>query len=905
MNKHILAVLIGFTLVGCNGGSDDVNLPSDSPEVPEDSTPDVPNPPDLPSPESPDPDSPLPPFNGDLTFLSSGIPAAVVNVPDVNCSEVFDSTKALESAVSDDMEPGTTLCLADGEYSDGLYLKFGGQGSVDAPVKVAAENPGKAIINGGTVAVKMAGSHVQVQGFVFDGVQYSSSLIETRHGTHNLCTDCRITEISAIDTKASGSSGILVHIYGQGNWLDHSVLSGKMVKNPMISLNRWVNSSWDEETKINELARDIVIYKNYIGNRPPTDGKLYADSSDNDYEAIRTGLSATHHYPGDSFIVGNLFEHIQAEAEVISNKGTNNVISHNTIRNSNGSLTTRHGSNAKINNNFIMGDGYPLAGGIRIVDGDHEVTNNYIEGARYLNTTHHGGIVLLGSDGSGDGGNGYQQVENVHLAHNTIVDSVNSLNLDGGGKKTQPREVIIANNLVDKAIGPIFRSSDRGVPTNSTITNNIVSGQSVADSDSITYYEEGFEFNSSELKRHSEDNLFRPSTDSPNLDAIDYWFDEASKVLTDMDGQTRNSLTMVGADEASVMARKLKPLSYEDVGPVHYHIEKPEPTIVVSDIANNDFANGIDDWFGFGASAVTGVEAFSYSGSVSISNNGYVSQNVTLLPNHDYELSAFVKGAYRLSVDGLVQEQALASDSEYRWVRVPFNSGNQTSADVTLGIPTEVTLPVEVHDAQFVDFRANSGTSDVWVQHENSSAGFGDVGSSGDNAFGDGGSARIRFKKDVFNHDFSALPGVSQVVEGLPLNTDVTYSLYYCDNKKDDSLSSLYFGARDIDGNAINEDYAHVKDLGNAPQGTNKTCFKKVSTTFNTGNNGSVELFALMAIDVNGTMTEEEIYASSQFTSNELEVRLDEFSLTYKGEASDELVGYFDEVRLVTRNDQN
>ncbi|WP_261815405.1 polysaccharide lyase 6 family protein [Vibrio gallicus] len=897
MSKHILAILIGLALVGCNDGKDSNNSPSDIPDNPDSSIPA--------DPDSPESETPLPPISEDLTFYSSGIPEAVIEVPEVVCSEVFDSTSDLQKAVSTEMAPGTTLCLADGEYDDGLYVKFGGQGTAQAPIKVAAEHPGKAIITGGDSKVAMAGSHVQVQGFVFNDVTYSSSLIETRHGTHNLCTDCRITEISVVDAKPSGISGILVHIYGQGIWLDHSILSGKNVKNPMVSFNRWVDSSWDEETKLNELARDVVVYKNYIANRPPTDGKLYADSSDNDYEAIRTGLSDTHHYPGDSFIVGNLFENIQGEAEVISNKGTNNVISHNTIRHSYGSLTTRHGGQAKINNNFIFGDGHPFAGGIRIVDGDHEVTNNYIEGARYLSTTHHGGIVLLGSDGSGDSDNGYQQVENVHLAHNTIVDSVNSLNLDGGGKKTQPDSVYMANNLVDKAIGPIFTSSDRGVPTNSNIAGNIVSGQSVSDSSGITASESGFEFSAAELKRHSEDGLYRISSNTPNIDAVEYARGDFSKVTIDMDGQQRSDTTLVGADDNNLTDdRQYRPLDFADVGPTHYRIAKPEPTVVVAQIENFDFANGLDAWSGFGSEKVTGDDAFAHTGSALISENGYLSQSVGLLPNHNYELSAFVKGGYRLSIDGLAQLQDVVSSEEYQWVRIPFNSGVSTTANITLGIPTEVTMLLALQDPNFVDFRNNGGSSDVWVTQENSNAGYGDVGSSGDTAFGDGGSARIRFRKDVTEHHFDSQPGVSQVVSGLPHNTDVSYSLYYCDNKKDESLSTLYFGIKDSHGEVIKGQYAHVKDLGDAPQGSSKTCFKKVSTTFNTGSNDSVEVFANMAIDIDNTMTDEEIYANSQFTSNELEVRLDAFSLSYQGEPSDDLMGYFDEIRLVTRNDQ-
>ncbi|MBR9727931.1 alginate lyase precursor [Shewanella intestini] len=864
-------------------------------------------------PDTPDtPEGALPPITEDLDFTATGIPLGVTTIATTNCSEVFDSISSLEKAVSTEMPAGTTLCLADGEYTDGLELKFGGQGTADNPIKIAAENAGQAKIVAGKVSISMAGDFVQLQGMVFNGVSYDSSLIQTRHGTHNLCRDCRISEVAIIDAVANNTSGILMHLYGQRNWVDHSILSGKTVKNPMISFNRWVDSSWDEDVKLAELARDIVIYKNYIANRAPADDKLYAGSSDNDYEAIRTGLSDTHHYDGNSFIIGNLFEQIQGEAEVISNKGSNNVISHNTIRNSHGSLTNRHGHSAKIEHNFILGDGHPFSGGIRLVDDSHTVTNNYIDGARYLNTTHHGGIVILGSDGAGDANNGYQQVENVHVAHNTIVDSVNSFNFDGGDKQHQPTNIYLANNLVDHAIGPVFKATDRGVPTASNIAGNIVYGQAFSSNESIAQGQTGFDFIDAGLVKHAEDGLYRPTEQSPNLDGeLNYEKGDFAAVTLDMDGQQRLEITAVGADEVTDEMRTFKPLTYADVGPLSYHLEKPQPIVLETEIVNASFDDGLQHWLHSDAQVTTPAQAFSRQSSAQVNSaQGYVTQKVSLLAQHDYMLSAFVKGAYRLEVEGIEHQQSLLDDSQYQWVSMPFNSGDATEANIVLSQPDSVTLKANLIDANLGEFRTASGKSDVWKTYEDDSAGLGDVGSSGDSAFTDtgsekSGSARVRFKKTGTNHDFTSLPGLSQVVSGLPLHTDMSYSLYYCDNKGENSLSSLHFGAREVDGTPIVDSYAHVKDLGDAPQGNVKSCFKQVTTQFNTGESASIEVFAVMEINKDGQLTDDDIYAHSQFTSNELEVRLDEFSLTYEGEPEAGMVGYFDEVRLVTRSDQD
>lgn len=181
-----------------------------------------------------------------------------------------------------------------------------------------------------------------------------------------------------------------------------------------------------------------------------------------------------------------------------------------------------------------------------------------------------------------------------------------------------------------------------------------------------------------------------------------------------------------------------------------------------------------------------------------------------------------------------------------------------------------------VADPQLTDYRANQGESAVWVSHEDGKGGLGDVGSSGDTAFDEKGSARMRFQ-EKYTNDYSAKPGMTQVISGLPLNTEMTYSLYYCDKKGANSASTLYYGVREVvegaplTGAVIAENRVHVRDLGEAPRGEVKNCFRQVSMNFNSGAAGSVEIFSLMevTIDDSGALN----------MSKGAEVRIDEFSV--------------------------
>ncbi|MPW37167.1 polysaccharide lyase 6 family protein [Vibrio sp. B1Z05] len=905
MNKNILAMLIGLALVGCNDSTTD----NDTADTPDNSIPATPiepaNPVTPPGDENPGdenpgeenpgeenpgegtPEEPPVEVESDVPSVSAmpeGVKTLLTSDP-AECTETVSEIDMNETALA----AGTVICIEDGTYTE-ANLKFGGIGTEEAPIKVRAVTPGEVIITG-EAKVVMGGEHVQLHGLVFDGPESSSSkLLETRFGSTEMCNHCRISENVFLNvdgdqnlTSDSSDNGVWIALYGQHNWLDHNIFSGKTTGNPMVSLLR-ESGLMDEGN--GGLAEYTTVYANYFANRPPTNGKLYAGSSDNDYEAIRTGLSETHHYAGNSFIVGNLFERIQGEAEVISNKASNNVIAQNTVRNSYGSITNRHGNHNNVSNNFVFGDGNPYAGGLRLVDDGHIVANNYIEGARYKSSTHHGGIVLLGGDGSGDGGNGYQQLENVHVAFNTVVDSVNSINIDGGGKSDQPNQIYFANNIVDQAIGPVYVGTDRGWASDSVVVGNIVNGDSFADTDNVSGTTASVDL------AKGIDGLYRPS-ESSSIDATEYDKGEFAAISIDMDGLARNEATLAGADDVTNGTPLLEPLTYADVGPKSYDFEKPAAIINEVAIENYAFAEGTEGWSG--NANTTNVDTFSYGSSIVVEGSDEsLSQTVTLLPNIPHAVTAFVKGQYNITV-GQHTFNGEASDSDYQLVTHEFTTeSDEAESQLSLALATEVTVET-VQDGNFTD-----GISSDWDTVENDSAGFGDVGSSSDSAIS-GKSARIRFKDnkdDDLNdlNEYTATPGISQKITDIPVNKDMTFGLYYSDQKGDDSVTTLHIGLKDSLGNILKEERVHVRDLDDAAQGTNKSHFKQVSLDFNNGDNTEVEIFAYMEID-----TTDMTAVTAQQEGDELEVRVDEFTLSYKGTPDSDGKAYFDEVRIINR----
>lgn len=214
-----------------------------------------------------------------------------------------------------------------------------------------------------------------------------------------------------------------------------------------------------------------------------------------------------------------------------------------------------------------------------------------------------------------------------------------------------------------------------------------------------------------------------------------------------------------------------------------------------------------------------------------------------------------------LAIAGLLAGCASTDDS----------ASNNSSAAAT---NSSSTAAATIADPQLTAFRSNSGKSDFWVKTADKNAGKGDVGSSKDTAFGDEGSARLRFISA--SDDFSAQPGLSQQINGLKTNTDYVLSFYYADKKGPMSITEVIAGANGADGKTLGEQAVHVKNLSTAPQGEVKKSFRQAQVEFNSGSNTSATIYAKLKV------TDASAIDTSGDIGKQTEVRIDEFKLSEK-----------------------
>src|SRR5262249_12603098 len=90
---------------------------------------------------------------------------------------------------------------------------------------------------------------------------------------------------------------------------------------------------------------------------------------------IRFGLSSRQHGQAYGVIEYNLFEKADGDSEAVSVKSSNNIVRYNTIINSRGTISLRHGWNNTVEGNILIGG----TTGIRFCGNYHTVTNNLVQ----------------------------------------------------------------------------------------------------------------------------------------------------------------------------------------------------------------------------------------------------------------------------------------------------------------------------------------------------------------------------------------------------------------------------------------------------------------------------------------------------------------------------------------------
>ncbi|WP_109299108.1 chondroitinase-B domain-containing protein [Aquimarina sp. AU474] len=317
-------------------------------------------------------------------------------------SNVITSVDAFNKAVLH-VKPGDSIVLAKGTWKDAELL-FQATGTKDKPITLTVEKKGETVLEGQSY-LRIAGEHLVISGLVFkNGFTPTSEVISFKKDKNNFASNCRLTEcvIDNYSNPERREQDYWIGIYGKNNRIDHNHFEGK--GNLGVTMAVRLNSE-------KFLENHHQIDHNYFGPRQTL--------GSNGGETLRIGTS--HHSLSNSntVVAHNYFDRCGGELEIISNKSCQNTFSNNVFYECRGTLTMRHGNETLVKNNVFIGNKIPSTGGIRVINGQQTVENNYAIG---LTGYRFGGALVVMNGVPNSPLNRYFQVADAKIRNNTFID---------------------------------------------------------------------------------------------------------------------------------------------------------------------------------------------------------------------------------------------------------------------------------------------------------------------------------------------------------------------------------------------------------------------------------------------------------------------------------------------------
>jgi hypothetical protein len=431
-----------------------------------------------------------------------------------------DEVEALIEAGT--LAPGDSIVWSNGVFEDVELDIEGADGTKDAPITLRAATPGGVVLRGET-QFKVGAKWWIVEGFHFDGDEsgvnnYNTFQFRSNGGTsaqHTCLNNCAFTNL-----KTDGETSKWVLMFGRDNSINRCHFSGKSSKGALLT----VELGYLPE----HATAGHVISGNYFADVAPQPGT--------DNETIRIGSSEDQNKRAACVVRDNYFLRCNGENEIVSSKSSYNVFERNTFWKCDGALVLRHGHHATVAGNFFFGDGAKNAGGIRVVDSHHKIINNYLQDL--TGTSWNAAFSILGGKKpSGGNDNGYQAVNGIVVAHNSIFNCRQSILLNKS-KGSRAPSGLFANNLISSSSGPLIAGdlSREDLQWQGNLMHGAATG---ADVDALD----------ADPRLEKQNGLLRPGIDGPAADAA---VKCGIKLATDIDGQTRPETGAdVGADEVS------------------------------------------------------------------------------------------------------------------------------------------------------------------------------------------------------------------------------------------------------------------------------------------------------------------------------------------------------------------
>lgn len=358
--------------------------------------------------------------------------AFVVLFSIISCTEKKNTISTVEqfnSAVKN-AQPGDVITLANGVWEN-TELLFSANGTAKEPITLTVEEKGKVTLEGQS-NLRISGEHLIIKGLVFkNGYTPTNEVISFKEDSKTLANNVRLTEcvIDNFSNPERHEPDTWVAIYGKNNRIDHNHLSGK--KNRGVTMTVRLNTKESQEN-------DHKIDHNYFGPRQ--------NLGSNGGETLRIGTSHFSRTNSNTIVENNFFDRCNGEHEIISNKSCQNTYKSNVFYECTGTLTMRHGNRTMVDGNIFIGNNKPSTGGIRVINGEQTVVNNYgigLTGYRFRGAF----VIMNGIYNSPI--NRYDQAKDAVIKNNTFVNS-NHIQLCAGSdaeRSAPPENCVMENNI--------------------------------------------------------------------------------------------------------------------------------------------------------------------------------------------------------------------------------------------------------------------------------------------------------------------------------------------------------------------------------------------------------------------------------------------------------------------------
>ena len=340
------------------------------------------------------------PFRTDDWFVNSGIPETVN--PDTTGGTLVRNEEELKNALAC-AQPGDRIFLANGIWNN-LDLLIRAKGTAEKPIHIAAQERGKVWIEGSS-NIRISGEFLVFSGLVFrNGWSPTSSVISFRETSGVYANHCRLTGcvIDNFNNPERFATESWIDLYGKNNRIDHCSLIDKRSQGVTLTVHL-----------VDELCQNNQhqVSHNFFGYRQ----KLGSNGG----ETIRIGTSKYSMALSKTNVFANYFEQTDGEAEIVSIKSCGNIIQNNTFNGCLGSVTLRHGNDNKVEGNFFFGNGKANTGGVRIINRNNQVINNYFYG---LKGNRFSGSLVFMNGVPNSAINRYHQVDGAVVSGNTFIN---------------------------------------------------------------------------------------------------------------------------------------------------------------------------------------------------------------------------------------------------------------------------------------------------------------------------------------------------------------------------------------------------------------------------------------------------------------------------------------------------